>query len=496
MSLHVPVPTVSMRQALSDNLLGAVMRGDSWRPWKVLLIALMGEALDDGERATFTRFTGRECEPLERCKEGLFLVGRRGGKSFASAVLTVYCATMIDYHGCLNVGERPFALCIAKNTEQAGNVFGYVCGIVDAVPALARLVRTRTAESLELANGVTIAVRAANFRGLRGATCVSIVADETAFWFTDTDSVNSDVEILSAVRPCLSTTRGILVCISTPFARRGIVFDTWSKHHGPNGNPRILVAKGTTQEFNVDFPQEDIDEAMERDPVAARSDYFCDWRSDVEAFITRESVLACVTPGCREIAPLPDVEYRAFGDPAGGNPGGDAMTLAIGHGNEAPVLDALRERKPPFSPDDVVDEFVELLRRYRVTEITLDRWGSGFVAEAFEKRGITVLVSERVKSEIYREGLALINSRKIELLDDPRLINQLVSLERRTVRGGKDSVDHPQGHHDDVANSAMGVLVVLGVRSGDDIARLTVQAWGSEEDLRNYDRQQAARRAA
>ena len=275
-------------------------------------------------------------------------------------------------------------------------------------------------------------------------------------------SVNSDVEILNAVRPCLSTTRGILACISTPFARRGVVFDTWSRHHGPDGNPRILVAKGTTQEFRFDFPQEDIDEAMERDPVAARSDYFCDWRSDVETYITREAVMACVMVGCREIAPLPDVEYRSFGDPAGGNPGGDSMTLSIGHVGEDGVAieDLMRERPAPFSPDDVVTEFVEVLRRYRVTEITLDRWGSGFVAEAFEKRGITVLVSERVKSEIYRESLALINSRKVALLDDLKKINQVVSLERRVVRGGKDSIDHPQGHRDDIANSVMGVLAL------------------------------------
>ena len=187
MTAHIPVPTVTMRQALSDDLLGVGMREESWRPWKVMLIALMGEALDDGEREIFTRFTSRAHEPLERCKEGLFIIGRRGGKSFASAVLTVYCATMIDYRDVLNVGERPLALCIAKNTEQAANVFNFVCGIFDAVPALGRLVRSRSSESLELANGVTIAVRAANFRGLRGSTCVSIVADELAYWYTDTD---------------------------------------------------------------------------------------------------------------------------------------------------------------------------------------------------------------------------------------------------------------------------------------------------------------------
>jgi hypothetical protein len=43
------------------------------------------------------------------------------------------------------------------------------------------------------------------------------------------------------------------------------------------------------------------------------------------------------------------------------------------------------------------------------------------------------------------------------LLDDPRLIDQLCALERRTARGGRDSIDHPPGAHDDVVNTVAGV---------------------------------------
>jgi hypothetical protein len=42
------------------------------------------------------------------------------------------------------------------------------------------------------------------------------------------------------------------------------------------------------------------------------------------------------------------------------------------------------------------------------------------------------------------------------------MIRQLCSLERRTARGGKDSIDHPPGnHHDDIINSAAGSLTNL-----------------------------------
>ena len=45
-----------MRRALSDPaLLGAVLAGESWRAWKILLVALMGEALRRARRQTNDR---------------------------------------------------------------------------------------------------------------------------------------------------------------------------------------------------------------------------------------------------------------------------------------------------------------------------------------------------------------------------------------------------------------------------------------------------------
>jgi len=44
------------------------------------------------------------------------------------------------------------------------------------------------------------------------------------------------------------------------------------------------------------------------------------------------------------------------------------------------------------------------------------------------------------------------------LLDDPRLLAQAANLERRTGRGGRDSISHSPGAHDDVINAAAGAL--------------------------------------
>jgi hypothetical protein len=49
---------------------------------------------------------------------------------------------------------------------------------------------------------------------------------------------------------------------------------------------------------------------------------------------------------------------------------------------------------------------------------------------------------------------------------------QLVGLERRTARGGKDSIDHPPGGHDDVANAAAGAIV-MALKKGPGVPGLS-----------------------
>ncbi len=266
-------PAMTMRRALSDQaLLGNVLPGDSWRAWRILLIATMGEALDDEERVIFQNLTGRSTEPGERVDELWAIAGRRGGKSRATAVLVVFIAVFVDHSAVLVVGERPVVVCLAPSQKQAGVVFGYVAGILDSVPLLAKLIKSRTAEVIALTNDIEIEIRAASFRNVRGVTAVAVVGDEACFWYDDqSGSANSDTAILDALRPALATTNGLLAVISSPYARRGAVYETWSRHYGEKGDPQILVAQGASRDFNPSLAQKVVDRAMERDPAAGPS---------------------------------------------------------------------------------------------------------------------------------------------------------------------------------------------------------------------------------
>jgi hypothetical protein len=463
------IPRIPLREALADTaLLGSVLAGPSWEAWRVLLVAAMGETLLDDERALFKSLTGREREPLQMVEEFVGVIGRRGGKSRAISVLATYIAGLCN-HPALVRGERGVLLCIAPDQRQAAITLDYATAAFEASPILKQLIANKTSDTLELTNRITIEVRAANFRRLRGPTYVTVIADEVAFWLNE-NSANPDDEILNAVRPGLASTAGLLALISSPYARRGELWRVYNKNYGSNGDPLVLVAQGASRTFNPSLPESVVARAYERDPASAAAEFGAQFRSDIESFISLEAVQACVTPGVYERGPQRDVCYHSFADPSGGS--ADSFTLAIGHyvyGQQTVVVDALRETKPPFSPEAVVDEYARLLKRYGIGRINGDKYAGIWPAAEFGKVGITYEQSVKPKSDLYVDLLPLINSSRIELLDHDRCINQLCGLERRTARSGKDSIDHSPGNHDDVANVVAGLSAIATQYGGYDL---------------------------
>ena len=101
-----------------------------------------------------------------------------------------------------------------------------------------------------------------------------------------------------------------------------------------------------------------------------------------------------------------------------------------------------------------------MLKSYGLNTVTGDRYGGQWPRERFQEHGIEYKTSDHTKSAIYTELLPLLNSGRVELLDHRKLVSQIVGLQRRTARGGKDSIDHSPGGFDDLINSAAGALVL------------------------------------
>jgi hypothetical protein len=111
-------PTISIRKALADEKLpGCTLAGETWHAWRVLLIAALGEQLTNEEREIFTTLTRRQREPLQRVEEFCAVVGRRGGKSRAMAMLAAYVGGLCKHQ--LVRGETGVVLLIAPDQRQA-----------------------------------------------------------------------------------------------------------------------------------------------------------------------------------------------------------------------------------------------------------------------------------------------------------------------------------------------------------------------------------------
>ena len=447
--------TVSIRELMTDpELFGNQFAGKSWAAWQVLLAGFYGLPLDNAEHELFQRIT-RLPESAQKAFIELWLViGRRGGKSQIAALLAIFEAAFRDYSDRLSPGEVATVMVLACDRRQARTVMRYISGLLHSNAMLERMIAREERESIELSNRAVIEVSTASFRAVRGYTVACVIADELAFWRSD-DSANPDWEILNALRPAMATLDGKLIALSSPYSKRGALWETYRRYYGQPGP--VLVAQAPSRIMNPSLPDRVIDEAMQRDPQAARAEYFAEFRADLEQFLSREVVEGSARPTPLELPPQPSVTYFAFTDPSGG--GADGFTLAIGHKeNEQTIVDVLRERKGP--PGAIVSEYAQLLKSFRLATVTGDRYAGEWPAQEFARHGITYRSAKKPKSDLYVDALAALNSGRVEMPPDERLQNQFIALERRTSRAGKDSIDHPPGGHDDRANAVAGLLSI------------------------------------
>lgn len=444
-----------------DVMEAAGLTGASWAPWRAFWRAVFALPMSEADLEIFRRHTERETPPAAPVSEAWMPIGRRGGKSRNAAVAALYLAIRFDASR-LAPGELAVIPVLAADRKQARQVLGYLKGLVK-LDEFRGYVHRILKEAVELNCGVNIEIHTADYRLTRGYTCIGVVCDEIAFWRTDDSSANPDSEILAALRPGMATIPdALLLGISSPYAARGELHNAVERSFGRD-DPRVLVWNSDTASMNPLVPPHVIKQAFEDDPIAAASEYGQDgrvvFRRDVEQFLDPDAVRAVTVTDRRELPRQTGIRYIAFVDPSGGSQ--ESMTLGVAHAEgEQAVLDAVRERRPPFSPDDVVEEFAAVLNTYRVTKVTGDRYGGQWPRERFQKHGIEYTPSERTKSDIYRELTAPVNAGRVALLDLPALRAQLVGLERRVARGGKDSIDHAPGGRDDVANAAAGALVL------------------------------------
>jgi hypothetical protein len=435
---------------------------ESWRAWFAFLRVLFALPLDADDLEIFRQCTGQTAPNPNGYLEVSLLCGRRSGKSLILALIATYLACFKDYRKFLVKNERATIMVTSADRRQSQSIFRYLKGFL-SVPLLAGLIERETSDVLELTNGVSLEVQTASFKTIRGRTVAASLNDESCFWNTDDGSANPDTEIFAALRPAMATIPGaMLFKASSPYAKRGSMYDDFKRFYGVEGS-QVLVWKAPTWVMNPSVPQSFIDAEFERDPASASAELGAEWRTDISGWLdlaTIENSVDSVTVR----PPSTFITYTGFADVSGGVK--DSAAVAIAHMEAGiAILDCVVEILAPHSPAEAVAQIAAVLRSYNLSEVTADRYASGFSIDAFAKNGIKFRASERDRSTIFVDVLPLFSSGCVRLISNQRLVNQLAALERKTNPSGRDRVDHPPGGHDDIAVAAAGALVLCSSQS-------------------------------
>ncbi len=432
-----------------------------WKPWRTFLKTLSGVPLTDDETTLFQKCTGRTVPFPAPISEAWIVVGRRGRKSAIASTLAVYSSVFRDWSDCIAPGETARFIVVAVDKAQAKIVRNYSEAILRSHPQLETLIKSTTQESILLTNGIEILIVANSFRSIRGPAIVGAIFEECAFWRSD-ESATPDREVLRAVKPSMLTTKkhgALLIGISSPYSKKGLLYEKYKENFG-NNESEVFVWQADSLTMNPELDQKEIDQAYKDDPASASAEYGGLFRDDIQNFLDPELLATLTRQSPLEIPPREGIHYFGFADPSGGR--GDAFTIGISHFEKdgRNVLDLVRAMQAPFDPASAVKDFAKVFKQYRIHSITGDAYSGSWCSDSFKEQGIIYKTSQLNKSAIYLESLPLFTRGEVELPDLRPLLVELAQLERRTARGGRDSVDHPPRCHDDLANVACGALLL------------------------------------
>jgi phage terminase large subunit-like protein len=214
----------------------------TWQSWLGALACVYGLPVPRLVRPIVRQCTGRKVAqmPSSGFDTALFLTGRRSGKSRVAAIVGAYEACLAGHDTKLAKGEKGVVAVCAPTTKQGHIVRDYIRAVFDA-PLLQAEVESETREGFDLASGTRIEILAGDWRTVRGYTLIAAVVDEACFFGYDAESkIRSDSELIRAIKPSLATVGGKLVCISTPYARKGWCYSQWKKGFG-NDAGKVLV---------------------------------------------------------------------------------------------------------------------------------------------------------------------------------------------------------------------------------------------------------------
>jgi hypothetical protein len=208
----------------------------------------------------------------------LLLCGRQAGKSLTAAALALRTALL----------EPPALILLLSPTErQSGELFrDKVKRLYNALGRPVAIV-AETALTMELANGSRIVALPGKEETIRGYSGVRLLVVDEAARVSDA--------LYYSVRPMLAVSRGTLVCLSTPFGKRGWFHDEW---HGSGAWRRVRSTAAECPRIDPAFLAEERRALGER---WYRQEYECSFEDVVDAVFAEADIAAALAADVRPL---------------------------------------------------------------------------------------------------------------------------------------------------------------------------------------------------
>lgn len=442
--------------------------------WEAFIRGLYGLPLNGPMKQTLAAICGFEKPTRAGYSEGLVVAGRRSGKSAVAATLALYEAVARgpEHMARLAYGQKGFFVVLSKTQRQALECFRFARGACEKFPELNELLDEPPLESqsggeLRFKSGATLTVMPASKSSIRGYSVLFALLDEWSWQQSGAESADQDVEVHAAARYGMVAPRGApqrrLIIISSPAARAGLVYQTYTDHFGEPSGP-VLVARGATWTWNPSIDRDKLELERQRDPKIYEREVLAEFVDRVSAWIDGAVIDAAARDrNAAPLPPVPRVQYFGAVDVALKR---DRTILAIGHIEMIPddsqlrfVVDGLWSWRPtpgvPLDARATVADIADICHSYRVTEIRGDQFCAIPLKQEFLDYGIELyemVATSQTKIEAFTRLREAFYAERVSLPADSVALEEFRSLQERVTSGGHIQISAPDrtGSHDDV----------------------------------------------
>src|SRR5262249_13561187 len=107
---------------------------------------------------------------------------------------------------------------------------------------------------VDVGQHVTLAAYPCRPESIRGIRARVVICSELAF-FRNSENMPNDLEMLRAIRPCLATTGGKLIILSSPYGESGALYELHRKYYAREQD-HCLVWQASAPAMNPTLPSD------------------------------------------------------------------------------------------------------------------------------------------------------------------------------------------------------------------------------------------------